>query len=172
LYGGGGRHTGNGSQEGCTGTAYKGSYHYVDGAVRFGKEQWHVNYDYRNSWEQVPAGVNFESEPQRWLGMKLVRYEFERGGERGIRNELWLDLGGIDAAGNPANEWKLARVEDDHPDQGSWGEDGGYCNAPDDDQIMFWGGPLLSWRWDDTAARLRLMSAREIVAPKTMMEPP
>ena len=165
MYGGGGRHTGDGPPEGCLGSAYKGSYHYADAQVRFGKESWHVNYDYRDGWIDVDGGPDLTQDSERWIGMKVVRYRFEEGGEPGIRNELWLDLGGVDEAGDPANDWQLATTSDDHPNAESWGSDATECDAPADDQIMFWGGPHVTWRWDGTTARLRLMSVREIVAP-------
>lgn len=163
-YGGGGRHTGDGPPEGCMGSAYKGSYHYADANVRFGKESWHVNYDYR-PWVDVAGGIDYTQNPNRWLGMKYVRYEFTRNGQRGIRNELWLDLTGINADGTPANNWRLARIDEDHPDSPSWGDNATDCGVPEDDQIMFWGGPILNFRWDNTTSQLRLASAREIVAP-------
>ena len=164
MYGGGGRHTGDGPPIGCLGSSYKGSLHYVDGSVRFGKESWHVNYDYRDGW--IDAGVpDLLAEPERWVGMKVVRYAFERDGAWGVRNELWLDVTGLDENGVPANDWQLATASEDHPDQESWGDEATACGAPVDDQIMLWGGPWVTWRWDDTTARLRLMSVREILPP-------
>jgi hypothetical protein len=165
MYGGGGRHTGDGPPEGCWGSAYKGSYHYALAEVRFGKESWHVNYDYRDGWIAVDGGIDLTQDAGAWIGMKVVRYRFERDGAAGIRNELWLDLAGVDGDGVPANDWLLATVSEDHPDERSWGTEATACNAPADDQIMFWGGPHVTWRWDDTTARLRLMSVREIVPP-------
>ena len=97
--------------------------------------------------------------------MKYVKYEFTRNGQRGIRLELWLDLDGIDAAGNPRNNWQRVRVVEDHPDGGSWGADAQECRAPRADQIMFWGGPWVTYRWDNTTSKLRLMSVREITPP-------
>jgi F5/8 type C domain len=163
-YAGGGRHTGDGWEDGCMGSAYKGSYHYRDADVRYGKEQWHVNYDYK-SWTSVTGGIDYTANRSRWLGMKYVKYQFTRNGQRGIRLELWLDLDGIDSAGNPRNNWQRVRVVEDHPDAGSWGGDAGECRAPDADQIMFWGGPWVTYRWDNTTSRLRLMSVREITPP-------
>ncbi len=170
IYGNGGRHTGDGPPDGCTGSAYKASYHYQDAEVRFGKESWHVKYDYR-PWRSVSGGIDYTEESDLWLGMKFARYEFTRNGERGVRNELWLDLDGIDSSGNPANEWTLADVEEDHPDAGSWGDEATECDAPVDDQIMFWGGPEVTYRWDNTTSRLRLASVREIVPPANPPQP-
>jgi F5/8 type C domain len=163
-YAGGGRHTGDGWPEGCMGSAYKASYHYQDADVRYGKEQWHVKYHYK-SWTSVPGGIDFTANRSRWLGMKYVKYEFTRNGQRGIHLELWLDLDGIDANGNPRNNWQRVRVVEDHPDQGSWGADAQECHAPRADQIMLWGGPWVTYRWDNTTSKLRLASAREIVPP-------
>jgi hypothetical protein len=30
---------------------------------------------------------------------------------------------------------------------------------------MFWGGPWVTYRWDNTTSKLRLMSVREITPP-------
>jgi hypothetical protein len=38
-------------------------------------------------------------------------------------------------------------------------------------QIIFWGGPHVTYRWDDTTARLRLASVREIVPPTDVPTP-
>jgi hypothetical protein len=164
MYGNGGRHTGDGTMQGCLGSSYKGSYHYVDAATRLSKESWHVNYD-QTEWKDVAGGIDYSAAKDAWLGMKVVRYRFERDGEAGVRLEVWLDLGGIDPAGVPANDWELVDVREDHPST-PWGSEATYCGAPVDDQIMFWGGPWVTWRWDGTASRVRLMSVREIVPPR------
>ncbi len=166
FYGGGGRHTGDGPPLGCMGSSYKGSYHYTTGRVRFGKESWHVNYAYGVSWQPVKGGIDYSASANRdkWLGMKVVRYEFTRNGKRGIRNEIWLDLAGVDARRQPVNDWTRVHVVEDHPDAASWGTRGGACGVADN-QIMFWGGPFATFRWDGTTSRLRLMSVREIVPP-------
>lgn len=162
VYGNGGRHTGNGTVDGCLGSAYKASYHYKNADHRMAKESYHVNYDYK-AWQNAAGGIDYTANQSAWLGMKLVRYQFTRGGQPRVRLELWLDFGGIDANGAPANQWQLHRAAEDHPDQPSWGENAGFCDAPVGDQIMFWGGPWVTWRWDNTDSSLRLMSVREIV---------
>jgi hypothetical protein len=164
IYGNGGRHTGGGAPTGCLGSAYKASYHYADAEVRFAKESWHVNYDHTD-WEPVDGGIDYTADGDAWLGMKLARYEFESDGEVGVRLELWLDLEGVDGDGEPANAWELVNVREDHPGSPSWGSDATDCGAPDDDQIMLWGAPWVTWRWDGTTSRLRLMSVREILPP-------
>ncbi|UXI67805.1 polysaccharide lyase [Tahibacter amnicola] len=165
MYGNGGRHPGSGN--GCTGSAYKASYHYRDADVRFAKESWHVNYDFHpdNGWHPVNGGVNFVEQRDRWLGIKFVRYEFTRNGQPGVRLEQYLDLDGIDANGNPMNHWgtQPVWVREDHP-QTRWGSNGATCGVADQ-QIIFWGGPWVTWRWDNTDSSLRLMSVREIQPP-------
>lgn len=163
MYGNGGRHTGSGPPTGCLGSSYKASYDYVQGRWRFAKESWHVLYDH-SPWRDLAGGPDLTAE-DRFVGFKFVRYEFERGGERGVRLELWIDLGPQDAAGCPANEWTLVGTHEDHPDAESWGSRADECGAPAGDQIMLWGGPWVTWRWDDTDAELRLMSVREIDPP-------
>jgi len=68
----------------------------------------------------------------------------------------------------PANQWHLYRAAEDHPDSPSWGSQATDCDAPLDDQVMLWGGPWVTWRWDNTDSSLRLMSVREIVPPTNM----
>lgn len=168
MYGNGGRHTGDGPPVGCMGSAYKGSYHYKNADNRFAKESWHVNYDYLYNWASIPGGVDYTQESSRWLGMKFIRYEFARNAKRGVRVELWLDFGGVNGSGVPANQWHLYRAAEDHPDSPSWGSQATECNAALDDQVMLWGGPWVTWRWDNTDSSLRLMSVREIVPPTNM----
>ncbi len=163
MYGNGGRHTGDGPPLGCLGSSYKGSYDYVQGRSRFAKESWHVLYDW-TPWVDVAGGPD-PIAANRFVGFKLVRYEMEHDGVPGVRLELWMDLGEQDAGGCPANEWTLIGSHEDHPNTGSWGSRATECNAPLDDQIMFWAGPWVTWRWDNTEAELRLMNVREIVPP-------
>jgi hypothetical protein len=167
LYGNGGRHTGDGTALGCLGSSYKGAYDYATGMVRMSKESWHVNYDQKPWHLGMAGGIKYIDPAQRarWLGMKLVRYEIVRNGVRGVRLELWLDTGGVNTSGAPLNQWRLADVIEDHPNVGSWGTQATWCSAPRDDQPMLWGGPWVTWRWDNTTSRLRLMSVREIVPP-------
>jgi hypothetical protein len=162
-YGGGGRHTGDGAPDGCTGSAYKASYHYATGEVRVRKENFHVNY-FNRDWKPVAGGIDFAAHPDQWLGMKLVRYEVVRDGVRGMRLEQYLDLAGIDAEGHSANAWTLVNVEED---LGGWSSGATACGAPTTDQPMLWGGPWATFRWDNTTSRTRLMSVREIVPPET-----
>jgi hypothetical protein len=164
-YGGGGRHTGSGPPTGCMGSAYKASYHYKDAKVRVGKESWHVKYDYRR-WKNVPNGIDYTANPNKWLGMKYIRYQFTQNGKRGVRNETWLDLAGIKPDGSPSNAWFLANVEEDHPDVGSWGKEATRCGLYRNDEVMLWGGPHATFRWDGSSSRIRLMSVREIVPPR------
>lgn len=165
MYGNGGRHTGGGPDNlGCLGSSYKASYDWVGGRVRFAKEPWHVNYAF-TPWVDE-GGPDLTSE-DRFIGIKYVRYEFERGGAAGVRLEVWLDLAPQGADGCPANEWVLVQAHDDHPDEGPWGDGADGCGAPDPEQIMLWGGPWVTWRWDDSEAELRLMNVREILPPAT-----
>lgn len=169
-YLGGGRHTGDGPPDGCTGSAYKGNFHYADGQTRLRKESWHVNYSNRE-WKDVPGAPDYTQEPDLWVGLKLVRYEFTRDGERGLRLEQWADLGGVRDDGTPSNDWTLINVEEDHPGAPSWGGQATDCGAPADDQILFWGGPFATFRWDDTTSSMRLMSVRAIVPPADVSPP-
>jgi len=158
-YGNGGRHPSTGDP--CTGSAYKGSYHYNDATLRFSKENPHNDY-WQNPWQNITGGIDYTQNKSKWLGMKLIRYQFTSNGQRAVRLEMWLDFTGIDSAGNPANNWRKISQTDD---TGNWGGNASECNLSNDFQVMLWGGPTVTYRWDNTTSNLRLASAREIVPP-------
>ena len=146
-YGRGGRHTGGGSPEGCEGSAYKGDI-FFSGKVRFAKEQWHVSYvftDYNTATSSIKG---------KWIGFKFVMYNFQLAGngETAVKMELWLDK---------KNDGIWTKV-DENIDKGGWGNEGGECNgAPD--QIITWGGPIATFRWDTaTDVDFKNLSVREI----------
>ena len=148
-YGRGGRHTGNGNPEGCEGSAYKGDV-FFSGKVRFAKEQWHVSYvftDYKSPTSSIKG---------KWIGIKFVMYNFVQNGKTVVNMELWLDKN---------NDGTWTKV-DENTDKGGWGNQGGECNgAPD--QIITWGGPIATFRWDTaTDVDFKNLSVREIVPPK------
>jgi len=145
-YSRGGRHTGGGSPEGCEGSAYKGDL-FFSGKVRFAKEQWHVSYvftDYNSGTSSIKG---------KWVGFKFMIYNFqETGGKTVVKMELWLDKN---------NDGNFVKV-DENVDRGGWGNAGRECNgAPD--QIVTWGGPIATFRWDTaTDVDFKNLSVREI----------
>jgi hypothetical protein len=145
----GGRHTGGGSPEGCEGSGYKGDL-FFSGKVRFAKEQWHVSYVFTDS----KTGTS--SIKGKWIGFKFMMYNFvESGGKTVVKMELWLDK---------KNDGTFVKV-DENIDRGGWGNEGRECNgAPD--QIITWGGPIATFRWDTaTNVDFKNLSVREIKPP-------
>jgi len=148
-YGRGGRHTGGGYPEGCEGSAYKGDV-FFSGKVRFAKEQWHVSYvftDYKTGTSSIKG---------KWIGFKFVLYNFQLNGKTAVKMELYLDKN---------NDGNFVKV-DESVDKGGWGNTGGECNgAPD--QIITWGGPIATFRWDTaTDVDFKNLSVREIQPPQ------
>ena len=148
-YGRGGRHTGGGYPDGCEGSAYKGDL-FFSGKVRFAKEQWHVSYVFTN-YETGTTSIK-----GKWVGFKFVVYNFQLSGKTAVKTELWLDKN---------NDGNFVKV-DENVDKGGWGNAGGECNgAPD--QIITWGGPIATFRWDTaTDVDFKNLSVREILPPQ------
>jgi hypothetical protein len=148
-YARGGRHTGSGSPEGCEGVAYKGSLAYTGGQVRWAKEQWHVSYVFQ-PWKNSPADGD-----GKFVGFKVAIYNMQLNGKTVVKMVSWVDP-------NNNNQWQKVY---DFIDQGGWGSEGEECGgAPD--QIVTWGGPIASFRWDDgNSIDIKNLSVREIVPP-------
>jgi hypothetical protein len=144
----GGRHTGDGPPVGCEGSSMKGDV-FFSGKVRFAKEQWHVSYVFTNT---KTATTSLED---KWIGIKFVVYNFQENGKTVVKSELWLDKD---------NNGNFVKV-DETVDRGGWGTEGTQCGgAPD--QIISWGGPITTFRWDTaTDVDFKNLSVREIVAP-------
>jgi F5/8 type C domain/Bacterial Ig domain len=145
-YGRGGQHT---DLAECEGTAYHGQIRY-DGKSDFSKEQWH------------PGGYSFTEPLQvvdpmegRWIGYKFVMYNFEKNGEIVVKLENWIDE-------KNNNTWVKV---DEHIDEGDWGDKGDKCGGSPD-QIFSWGGPIVTFRWDDARdVDIKHFSVREIQSP-------
>jgi hypothetical protein len=145
----GGRHTGDGYPEGCEGSALKGSLSYTNGQVRWAKEQWHVSYVFQ-PWLNSPASAD-----GKFVGFKTVMYNMEQNGQTAVKLETYVDP-------NNNNQWQKVY---DFTDEGGWGDEGGECNG-EPDQIITWGGPIASFRWDDgDSIDIKNLSVREIVPP-------
>ena len=144
----GGRHTGAGAPEGCEGSSMKGDV-FFSGKVRFAKEQWHVSYVFTNL--KTPTS----SIEDKWIGIKFIVYNFVENNKVVVKTELWLDTN---------NSGNFVKV-DENVDRGGWGTEGGECGgAPD--QIISWGGPITTFRWDTaTDVDFKNLSVREITAP-------
>jgi hypothetical protein len=144
-YARGARHTGDGNPEGCMGSAYKGDLGY-DGRVRFAKEQWHVSYVFTD--HKMPTN----SIEDRWVGFKTMIMNYEEDGNTYVKMEIWLDKN---------NDGNWVKV-DENVDSGGWGISGVECGGSPD-QIITWGGPMATFRWDGaTDVDIRNFSVREI----------
>jgi len=148
-YGRGGRHTGSGPPEGCEGSSIKGDV-FFSGKVRFAKEQWHVSYVFTS----LKTGTS--SIEDKWVGIKFIVYNFVENNKIVVKTELWLDTN------NNGNFVKF----DENVDRGSWGTEGTACGGTPD-QIISWGGPITTFRWDTaTDVDFKNLSVREIIPPQ------
>ena len=146
----GGRHTGDGTPPvGCEGSSMKGDV-FFSGKVRFAKEQWHVSYVFTTL--KTPT----TSIEDKWIGIKFIVYNFVQNNNVVVKTELWLDT---NDSGN------FVKV-DERVDNGGWGTEGAECGgAPD--QIISWGGPITTFRWDTaTDVDFKNLSVREIIPPQ------
>jgi F5/8 type C domain len=151
-YARGGRHTGSGNPEGCEGSSIKNDLFY-DGRVRFAKEQWHVSYvftDHKRAMSSIE---------DRWVGFKGIMYNIEENGETALKMEIWVDKNEDDNEDGP---WEKV---DENIDAGGWGDEGEECGG-EPDQIITWGGPIATFRWDGASdVDIKNFSVREIQAP-------
>jgi hypothetical protein len=150
LHARGGRHTGFGASDGgCEGTSYHADWAY-DGGTRFAKEQWHVSYRF------TPYKPSTDSIIGKWVGFKMIMYNIQQNGTIAVKMEIWVD---------PDNNGNWVKVND-FVDLGGWGKAGGECGgAPD--QIISWGGPIVTYRWDNSPdVDIKDFSVREIQAPQ------
>jgi hypothetical protein len=150
YYARGGRHTSNGWPDGCEGAAYKGSLDYTGGQVRWAKEQWHVSYVFQ-PWKNSTATGD-----GKFVGFKTVMYNIEQNGKTVVKLESYVDP-------NNNNQWQKVY---EYIDKGGWGGDGIECKGSSD-QVLTWGGPSVTFRWDDgDDIDIKNLSVREIVPPK------
>ncbi|MCC2648433.1 MAG: type domain protein [Nitrososphaeraceae archaeon] len=139
----------------CEGVGYKGNLFY-SGHVRFAKEQWHVSYEFTEKKENDEEAVTDSSIEGKWIGYKYVVYNIEQNKNNGktvVKMENWLDMD------NDGKDWIKV---DEHLDDGEWGDKGEECGgAPD--QIITWGGPVATFRWDNARdVDFKNLSVREI----------
>ncbi len=148
MYARGGMHKGFGPTDGgCEGTSYHGDWAY-DGATRFAKEQRYPSYIFTPF---KPSSGPIES---KWVGFKTIMYNIQQNGKTAVKMEIWVDTNGN---GN----WVKVN---EFVDSGGWGNAGAECgDSPD--QIITWGGPIVTYRWDNSPdVDIKDFSVREIQA--------
>jgi hypothetical protein len=144
-YARGGHHTGSGFPLGCEGTSIKEELDFA-GTTRFEKEQWHVHYVFT---PHKPATDPIQG---KWVGYKAVMYNIEQNGTIAVKEEIWLD---------PNNIGNWIKVNE-FTDAGGFGDQGQVCGGKTD-QIITWGGPIATFRWDKTTdVDIKDFSIREI----------
>jgi hypothetical protein len=147
----GARHFGDIPPDVCYGMSYNANIRWWDGAVRWGKEQWHahiVTTPYHSS-PAISVG--------KFIGFKAIMYNTQRqfDGKTVVRLEMWVDP-------NSDNKWQKVYQ---YTDTGGWGDAGEQCGG-NPDQIITWGGPLAVFRWDEaTDVDIKDFSVREIQSP-------
>jgi hypothetical protein len=134
--------------EPCEGVGYKGNL-FFSGNTRFAKEQWHVSYVF------TPMHAETESLEGRWVGYKYIVYNVEVDGKPAVKLENWLDK-------HANGTWVKV---DEYLDTGGWGVEGEVCQGKPD-QLITWGGPVATFRWDNAAdVDFKYFSVREIQIP-------
>jgi Bacterial Ig domain len=135
----------------CEGTAYKGNINYV-GQTRFQKEQWHPSY-FTTSWKNTALAPDPRG---KWFGFKYIVYNIQQNGKPAVKMENWLD------AKSDGNWVKI----DENVDSGGWGTKASQCGGGRPDQLIIWGGPIATFRFDGTTdLDFKNLSVREIQAP-------
>ncbi|MFF5235333.1 discoidin domain-containing protein [Dactylosporangium sp. NPDC000521] len=146
-YARGARHTGNGdTPETCWGTAYKANLRYRDGATRWQKELFHDGGDgyASGSWQHSGASVQ-----GKLVGFKAVMFNTPTG----VRMETYLDR-------SNTNTWTAVASYDD---QGGWAIDEDNRCGGTRDEVVRWGGPIATLRWDLASdVDVTRLSVREI----------
>jgi hypothetical protein len=149
----------NRTHNGCGGSDYKLKLHF-DGSVSLDKEEWHVLYtdQPKPSWmleHKIVDGLG--NLTNKWVGLKNIVYNTDQNGTFYPTMEMW-----IDETNN--GTWKKVH---EYTDRGAWGSTMNRCGgAPD--QLITWGSPVATFRWDDTAdVDFRNLSVREIDPPST-----
>ena len=149
-YNRGGRHTNSAP---CEGTAYKADVmYYSSGQTRFNKEQWFSGgYSFTS-----PKNVSSSSIQGKWVGLKYIVYNFQQpNGKTAVMLQSWFDA-------NADGKWIKIN---DFVDLGGWGDQGSYCGGVPD-QLITWGGPIATFRWDNaTDVDFKNLSVREIESP-------
>ncbi|BFU45532.1 discoidin domain-containing protein [Krasilnikovia sp. MM14-A1004] len=144
-YARGGRHTGDGrAPQACWGTAYKANIRFGDGAVRWEKELHHSDGYAFSPWTGASGSLK-----GRWVGFKAVMFNTAAG----VNLEIWTDL-------HNTNTWTKALS---YADNGNWQVKGSNPCSGTPNQVISWGGPVATFRWDNASdVDFTKLSVREI----------
>ena len=135
---------------GCLATGYRGEMTY-EGSTQFQKEQQRLQYTSIDFKEMNRSIIG------KWIGFKMIVYNFEQNGKISVNMEIWID------EDNDGNWIKI----DQWIDSGRWGNAGRRCGGTSD-QIITWGGPVAILRLDGVEdAEIKNISIREIHTPIT-----
>ncbi len=135
----------------CEGASYKGDLDYNGKKVKIAKEQWHVSYEFSNT-NSTPISA---STLGKFVGFKTIMYNFILNNKTAVKLEIWLDL-------NLNNSWQKVYS---FIDSGGFGSSGKKCGISPD-QIITWGGPIATFRWDNAKdVDIKNFSVREIIPP-------
>jgi hypothetical protein len=144
----------NRTHNGCGGSDYKPKLHF-DGSVSLDKEEWHVHYTDQPKPPWMPENKRIDglgNLTNKWIGLKNILYNMEQNGTSYPKMEMWIDQ-------NNNNTWKKIH---EYVDKGGWGSTMSRCGGSAD-QLITWGSPVVTFRWDDTAkVNFRNLSVREI----------
>jgi hypothetical protein len=134
----------------CEGTSYKGNLK-LDGSSRFSKEQWHSGgYSFTPTTNVLQSSI-----VGKWIGFKAIIYNTVVNGKDAVKLENWVDK-------NANDVWTKIYG---YTDSGGLGEDGEECGGTPD-QLISWGGPISTFRWDGTSnVDVKNLSVREITPP-------
>jgi hypothetical protein len=147
----------NKTHNGCGGSDYKLKLHF-DGSVSLDKEEWHVHYTDQPKPPWTPEHKIIDglgNLTNKWVGLKNIVYNIDQNGTSYPKVEMWIDQ-------NNSNVWKKVH---EYVDRGRWGSTMNRCGG-EPDQLITWGSPVATFRWDNTAdVDFRNLSVREIEPP-------
>lgn len=145
-----------GARQWCPGSFYMGELS-MDGRFRWVKSQYWLS-AFEKDWipaENVGLGTDLSQRAIGWFGIKIVIHNVDIGeGRLGVQLQFYVDK-------NNTNTWTLVGAAD-YTDMGGWGSDGEPCGGHPD-QIISWGGPLATIRFEgDPHIIFNKLSVREV----------
>lgn len=139
----------NNVENGCGGSSYHCCINYVDGRVRFKKEENHAEYEIDNYTSTDIGNIG----TGRWIGFKGVVFNRADGS---VEMEIWVDK-------SNNNTWTKYHSK---IDTGNWGDNMDGCGASSGGAKISWGSPICMIKWNENEMRLRYISVREITPPR------